>query len=56
MKRSTSTQTTLMYPARGAATVREADLGSADLGSADLRAVERGIVTVAKARDLKPAL
>lgn len=56
VKRSTSTQTTLMYPARGAATVREADLGSADLGSADLRAVERGIVTVAKARDLKPAL
>ena len=38
VKRSTSTQTALMYPARGAATVWEAGLG--DLGPADLRAVE----------------
>jgi DNA-binding transcriptional ArsR family regulator len=38
VKRNTSTQTTLMYPARGAATVWEAGLG--DLGPADLRAVE----------------
>jgi len=40
VKRSTSTQTTLMYPARGAATVWEAGLGSADLEPADLGAVE----------------
>jgi DNA-binding transcriptional ArsR family regulator len=38
VKRSTSTQTTLMYPARGAATVWETGLG--DLESADLGAVE----------------
>jgi DNA-binding transcriptional ArsR family regulator len=32
VKRATSTQTTLMYPARGAATVWEADLSAAGLG------------------------
>ena len=39
VKKSTSTQTTLLYPARGAATVWEADLGPAGLASADLGAV-----------------
>ncbi len=39
VKKSTSTQTTLLYPARGAGTVWEADLGPAGLASADLGAV-----------------
>ena len=43
VKRSTSTQTTLLYPARGAATVWEAGLGGPDPGgpaAGDRRAVE----------------
>jgi hypothetical protein len=44
VKRSTSTQTTLMYPARGATTVWEAGLGSPDLGPADLGTAEALLV------------
>ncbi|MGH3192938.1 MAG: ArsR/SmtB family transcription factor [Streptosporangiaceae bacterium] len=35
VSKATSTQTTLLYPARGAATVWESDLGLADLGAVE---------------------
>jgi DNA-binding transcriptional ArsR family regulator len=40
VRRRTSTQTTLLYPARGAAAVWQADLAEAETGAADLEAVE----------------